>query len=451
MGNKEVELHIEKYSKKGHGIATYEARGPVEVVGSVVGDHVRVELLKKQKRTFRSQLLEILSPAKSRFKPRCSHVGTCGGCTWQQLNYSAQIHEKDTLIDTLFQPTKRHPTVPCINPWAYRNKMEFTFSEDKKGTQYLGLLIARSRGRVINLNECHLTNSWFIDLLKTIRAWWQETQLKAYHPSSDTGSLRTLTLREGKRTGEKMIILTVSGRSEAALSQTHLDTFKETILKTLNGNVSIFLRIHQAIKGKPTQFYEHLLHGSEYLHETLQLEDRTLNLSISPTSFFQPNTLQAEKLYQRALQIANPSPDDLLLDLYCGTATLSMVFAPHVKKVIGVEINPYAVFDARLNLENNALSNVEVLQGDVGEILPTLQESPQIICIDPPRSGLSQKSLVYLLHLKPNKILYISCNPRTQHENIEKLLEGGYQLREIQPVDQFPHTPHIENIALLTR
>ncbi|WP_194847282.1 23S rRNA (uracil(1939)-C(5))-methyltransferase RlmD [Candidatus Neptunochlamydia vexilliferae] len=448
----ESQTKIIKYSKRGHGLGTLEGRSAqVEVVGSVIGDTLLVELGKKKKRTFTSTLLKILNPSADRVPPLCQHVGSCGGCTWQQKSYPAQLATKQTHVAALFKQEPL-PITPCDEPWHYRNKMEFTFSQNKEGERYLGLIIARSKGRVLNLEECHLTNPWFIDVLKAVRTWWEGTNLKAYHAYTDTGTLRTLTLREGKSTGEKMVILTISGNHDYCIHKTALDSFKEAVQKTLpHENPSLFLRIHRIAKGKPSEFYEMHLGGPDLIHETLHVKEKALNFSISPDSFFQPNPVQAEKLFTRALEIAAPKPTDIVLDLYCGTATLGIVFAPYVKKVVGIELSPYAVCDAELNIAANNLTNITVHKGDVGAYLSEVLAPPNLAIIDPPRSGLTPTALTHLLRLAPQKILYISCNPTTQSENISTLLAQGYTLKTLQPVDQFPHTPHIENIAFLER
>jgi len=379
------------------------------------------------------------------------HAGMCGGCSWQQKSYAAQLQTKQTRLEELF-PIKPLPMIPCEHPWHYRNKMEFSFSQNKKGERFLGLIIARSRGHVLNLEECHLTSSWFTDVLKATHAWWEKNGLLAYHAHSDTGTLRTLTLREGKRTGDKMVFLTISGNHNYFISRAQLNTFEEAVRAALpNDNPSIFLRIQRTCKGKPTEYYEMHLGGPEWIKESLNVNEREIPFHISPASFFQPNTLQAEKLYSRVLELAEPKSTDTVFDLYCGTGTLGIIFAPYVRRVVGIELCPYAVCDAKVNISVNELSNVTIRNGDVGTVLAQYSETPDLCIVDPPRSGLDPTALKHLTLLAPKKILYISCNPATQSENISMLVQHGYQLKCIQGIDQFPHTPHIENIAILIK
>lgn len=359
----EFQVKIQKYSKRGHGLGTIQKtpnspETPAEVVGTVIGDTAHVELGKKRKRIYSTTLKEIVVPSSDRVPAKCKHVGTCGGCTWQQKSYAAQLKTKEAYVETLFGQ-KPLPIISAQQPWQYRNKMEYTFSQNKDGEKYLGLIIARSRGRVLNLEECYLTSPWFIAVLKSVREWWQGSSLLAYHTYSDRGTLRTLTLREGKRTGEKMAFITVSGNPDFIINKSALEGFKEAVLKALPGETpSIFLRIQRIAKGTPTTFYEMHLHGPDLIEEKLTVKGKELHFKVSPDSFFQPNPAQAEKLYTRALELADPEPSDTVFDLYCGTGTLGIIFAPYVKEVIGMELNPYAICDGELSIEANNLTNI---------------------------------------------------------------------------------------------
>ena len=445
-----VKLHISHYSKRGHGLGEVDCR-QVEVVGTVVGDTVRVSPCCKKKRgRWRAALVEVVYPSSDRVEARCIHSGVCGGCSWQQISYAAQLVTKRDILQALFPSSP--PCIPCADPWHYRNKMEFSFSQDREGNCFLGLIIAGSRGHVLNLKECYLTPLWFVTMVKAIYSWWQESGLLAYHYHGDKGSLRTLTLREGRRTGEKMVCLTISGNRDYFIDRTQLDTFKKVVRLTLpHENPSIFLRIHHISKGKPSEYYEMHLDGPEGIKEELHLNGKKLFFQISPSSFFQTNTLQAEKLYAQVLALTDPKPTDILFDLYCGMATLGIVFSPYVREVIGVELSPNAVCDAKMNITMNNLSNITIRHGDVGAILTQILLPPDICIVNPPRSGLSPSALKELIRIAPTKILYISCNPKTQSENIAFLVEEGYILKSVQGVDQFSHTPHVENIAILIK
>lgn len=377
----------------------------------------------------------------------CIHVPECGGCTLQQTPYEQQLLLKQAEIEKIFSPLAVKPIIPCQDPWAYRNKMEFSFSQNKAGDRFLGLILRRSRGKVFNLQECLISPSWMAEALQRVRAWWESTSLTAFNFRSGLGTLRTLTLREGRRTGDRLAMLTVSGDPRFALTRSQLNGF----IQALNDpKMSIFLRVQQAIAGSPTQFFEMHLSGPDHIREELHLQGRTLRFKISPTSFFQPNTAQAEVLYNTALEIAQMTPRSTVYDLYCGTATLGMAFALKAEQVIAIELNPHAVFDAKVNAEVNQIGNIDIQCGDVGKVLSTASVlNPDLAIVDPPRPGLDALALEALKKLQPRQILYVSCNPVTQAQNIAQLPE--YKIVQIQPVDQFPHTPHIENIILLKR
>lgn len=452
MDREEI-VKVDALNKKGVALASL-GNTRIEVRGGLPGDELKVRVRKA--RRARAEILGIITPAPSRVPLICPHAPSCGGCTWQQMDYAAQLEEKRARVQALF------PTFPCPSPlpasslWHYRNKMEFSFSQNKAGERFLGLVLAGSKGHVFNLTECSLVSPWFARTLSCVRTWWQKSSLSAYR-LDNTGSLRTLTMREGKRTGDKLLLLTVSGNPDYALNREQLKGFVEAAKSSLPQeewkNLSLFLQIQQVKKGSPTQFFEMHLFGKDHLTEILTLPldpPLTLHFTVSPTSFFQPNPAMAEQLYSTALNMLS-LPKEHVLDLYAGTATLSMVLAPYAKKVTAIELNPHACFDAESNKELNGFSHIEILCGDVGEHLPRLKERPDLVLLDPPRVGLGEKALSSLIALGAPEILYISCHPPTQATDIEALLKAGYALIALQPVDQFPHTPHIENIALLRR
>ena len=393
---------------------------------------------------------------------RCAHVPACGGCCMQQMDYSSQLDQKEEWVQKLFSTqveshqTEVRPILGCENPWRYRNKMEFSFSQNRAGDHFLGLMLAGGRGKVLNLSECMLVSEWFTEALSSVRDWWEASGLRAYHHRSDGGHLRTLTLREAKQGTGKMAMLTVSGNPDFAMKKEQIGEFVACIKKTTpDEHLSIFLQVQQIAKGRPTQFFEMLLHGPDHITERLEieLEDEvhSLEFKISPTSFFQPNTLQAQKLYSEGLQMLSLK-GARLFDLYCGGATIGLSAAKRAKEVVGIELNHHSVFDAQWNQEVNGIQNFTIYRGDVADILNAhTLASPDIVVLDPPRAGLDEKALQHVSHLEAKEILYISCNPKTQLKNIESLVEVGYQLKILQPVDQFPHTAHIENICLLQK
>lgn len=473
---RKAEVAIEHLSKDGYGIGTCDLppQPPqqVEVPFTMPGDKVEVQLLKKRGGIYQSRLEQVLVPSPDRQTQKCIHFGSCGGCRWQHIPYEKQLHYKEAHIRKVFTKVltsnvKLYPIVPCDPPWQYRNKMEFTFSNDAKGAHYLGLMMHQSRGKVLNLEVCHLVNPWMIEALKAVRQWWSETDLKAYHPYTNTGSLRTLIVREGITTGDRMVMLTVSGNPDFALNQQQIESFTAFVRDSVepvdqNQKLSVFLRIQQIAKGSPTNFFEMQLYGPDVIREILHITDRLggdpqpLVFKISPSAFFQPNTRQAEKLYSRAFQLAEIPDGSVVYDLYCGTGALGLCASRRAKQVVGIEMSPEAALDARTNATISGLDNVTILTGTVGHVLNQIGNyehfpPPYAVLVDPPRMGLDKDALEQILKLKAKLIVYISCNPATQAANIEELCANGYGLKAMQPVDQFPQTIHIENIAILEK
>lgn len=474
-----AEVTIEKMSKSGYGIGVYEnlankedPRQPIEVPFTLPGDKVEVQVFPKKKGMYQARLKQIITPSPQRVEPKCIHFGSCGGCRWQHIPYAQQLLFKELTVRKSFaklidSTVQFHPIIPCDPPWQYRNKMEFSFSDDREKNHYLGLMLNQSRGKVINLQECHLVNPWMIDVLKAVRQWWGESNLEAYHMPSNRGSLRTLITREGITTGDRLVMLTVSGNPDYAMNKQQIESFKAFVREAAEPvnqeqTLSIFLRIQQVVKGSPTNFYEMHLHGLDHIREELQIHDTVegpparLKFMISPSAFFQPNTRQAQKLYSKAFQMANIPEGSVVYDLYCGAGALGLCAARRAKQVVGIELSPEASLDARTNAKINNLENVTILTGSVGDVLEQIGSHqhfplPDAVLVDPPRAGLDPDALKQILKLDAKIVIYISCNPETQALNVEELCSNGYRLKEIQPVDQFPQTVHIENIAILEK
>ncbi len=366
---------IVRYDSSGRGIADYIRPDgqsiPVAVPGSIVGEVVEIgSLVKVPKGPVRreGELCAVITPSPHRVVPRCPHVGECGGCVWQHIEGSHQSELKQELVAALFLTLgvpENHvrPIIASAQSWRYRNKMEFSFSEDREGNRFLGLFQRGRRRSIFNLDTCFLTNPWMPETLQSVRLWWQSAGVAAYRPSGDEGSVQTVTMRESATTGDRMVILTVSGNPDFALRERHLADFVTHIQRTatpLTGSLSIILRIRQIAKKMATQYYEMLLFGPDHLREELTVEPVagkpiTVCFHVSPQAFFQPNTLQAEKLYNKALEMAGGQSLDHVLDLYAGTSTLGILFSSIAKKVTSIEINPHAVFDAEVNKEKNQM------------------------------------------------------------------------------------------------
>lgn len=435
-------VHITDLNEDGIGfghitLSNNELR-KVSVPYTYPGDEVEIRIYRKRHKKWEGDIVQFIKQSEKRSEPFCPHFTVCGGCLTQQIPYVEQLELKKQKVEKLLGSS----TLPILSSpltKGYRNKMEFSFSQDKKGEKYLGLY---GRRRVQNVKICPISPGWFSDALGKIRTWWDETELTAFNPRSGLGSLRTITFREGDNS--KMAILTVSGDPQYALSRDQIKGYINAL--SSYENISIFLKIHQAIKGQPTQFFEMHLKGPDTLTENLA----GATFKISPAAFFQPNPRQAERLYETALSFLS-SDIKVVYDLYCGTGTLSILLAKKGYEVYGIELSREACLDARENGELNEVDNLTILNGDVGQVLASNElKKPDAVVVDPPRTGLNAQAIEQIVKVKPREILYISCNPETQARDVLEFKKQGYECLKAQPVDQFPHTPHIENIVLLT-
>ncbi|MBM3201540.1 MAG: 23S rRNA (uracil(1939)-C(5))-methyltransferase RlmD [Chlamydiae bacterium] len=370
---------------------------------------------------------------------QCQHFGECGGCKTQNIPYEEQLNNKQKFIEELFFPHQVERIIPSPQIWEYRNKMEYTFSQDKAGKRFLGLFA--KRGKVLTLQECLLTDPWYIKTKNAVYEWWEEEDLPAFHPRKAEGLLINLILRTSP-SGGKMVNLLVSGNPAYALTRKQLDNF---VAKVQSDQVSVFLTLKHAKEGSVTTYSEMHLAGQSYLTYSLA----GLSYHLSPTSFFQPNNYTFPILCETALKMAQLTGKERVIDLFCGLGTLGLYFARHVEEVVGVEINKAAVADARDNAERSEIHNILFFAEDVSTFIRDYEELFDLAIVDPPRAGLEKKGVEALLQLKPKKILYISCNPKTQSEDLKALLPF-YNVQKIQPLDQFPHTEHVENLLLLS-
>jgi 23S rRNA (uracil1939-C5)-methyltransferase len=356
--------------------------------------------------------------------------------------YARQLQEKENKVKFLFPEEDVSSIVGMDDPWRYRGKMEYTFSQNMAEEKFLGLIKPKSRGFVENLTQCHIAHEWYSEMLIRVRDYWIDSKMLAYNSNSNTGSLQTLTLRKSTHTDSKMVILTVSGNADFALSKEQLNGF----VKTINDeNCSIFLQIKCISKGTPTRFYEMHLSGPAYFKE--KILDTTFMMS--PKAFFQPNPIMAEKFFTAIKESLALTGKEKVLDLFSGIGTIAMLLSPHAEHIVAVEIGKEAVCDARENIERLGIDNIEIYADDVANFIETRGEHfiPDIVVIDPPRTGMGKVAINFLEKLKPLKIAYLSCNPITQKEDIDKL--PSYKITSIRPFDQFPHTPHLENLVIL--
>lgn len=462
----EILLNVSSLSGDGTTVARQD--GMVYFVENAVpGDTVRAKIWKVQKKYAEARAVEILTPSPLRVEPQCKHFGVCGGCRWQNLSYEAQLNEKRNLVLNTFKhiggfaEADVRPTIGCENPYWYRNKMEYTFSnfrwltneemqttEELKREVALGLHIPQRYDKVLNIEECWLQSELSNAILNSVREICKVWDLSVYSTRTHEGYLRHLVIREGKRTGETMVnIVTTNDAPEV------MQKFSELLVKHFPDITTIVNNITERKSMVAFGEKEKVYHGKGFITEKLG----AYTFHISANSFFQTNTLQAERLYSVAKEFASLKPTDVVYDLYSGTGTIAIFLSDAVERVVGIEVVQSAIDDAQRNCELNRVNNCFFLLGDLKDKLTKdsswLAEHPKptVVVIDPPRSGMHPKVVEKVVKLSPERIVYVSCNPSTQARDAKLLSESGYKLKTIQPVDMFPHTDHIETVALLTK
>lgn len=462
----DIELTIESLSGDGKTVARRE--GMVFFVEDAVpGDVVRARIWKLQKNYAEARALEIVTPSAMRTEPRCRHFGVCGGCAWQDLSYDAQLTFKSRHVADAFrkiggfEAPEVLPVIGCDDPFFYRNKMEFTFSryrwleaeemkagEPQQTELAVGLHVPKRYDKVLNVEECWLQSEMSARILNTVREVALGWNLTVYSSDDQKGYLRHLVIREGKHTDEVMVNLVTSYEWPEAMKN-----LTDLLVKHFPEITTVVNNITERRSMVAVGDREIVCYGPGTISE--KIGDCTFR--ISANSFFQTNTLQAERLYGVARAMAELTPADVVYDLYSGTGTIAIFLAAGVKRVLGIEVVESAIRDAERNAELNRVSNCFFLQGDLKDRLTKnsdwLREHPRpsVIIVDPPRSGMHGKVIEQIVKLAPRRIVYVSCNPSTQARDAKLLVENGFGIGAIQPVDMFPHTDHIEAVASFTR
>ena len=444
----ELELHIDSLAYGGNGVARHDGF-VVFVRGGLPGDRV-VARVTKVKRGFAEGVVSALvEPTPHRVEAPCQHFGVCGGCRFQDLAYAVQLAEKERQVrDALVRIGRigEPPLEPILAArlhYGYRNKLEYSFSPGDDGAE-LGFHRAGRWDEVVGIEKCLLTSESGNAIRLAVRAWAREERLEPYDQGTGSGYLRHLVVREGRNTGQALVVLvTAPGEKfETGYFVDVLRRFPEV------------RSIHWAINDTPaeqTNLPTALLWGDEAIEE----EILGLRFRVRPSAFLQTNTEMAGELYGLAREAAGLSGTENVYDLYCGTGTIGLALAAEAGSVWGLEISEEAVACAIENAELNGIENARFFAGNVGQTLEELREEagpPDVVVVDPPRAGLAGKALRRTGALRAPRIVYVSCNPTTLASDIQVLRDDyGYELRRCRPVDMFPHTPHVESVALLTQ
>jgi 23S rRNA (uracil1939-C5)-methyltransferase len=436
----ELELVIESLAHGGRGVA--RSGGYVLFVqGAIPGDRVRARVSKRKRSYGEARVSELLEPAPDRIEPRAEHPGA----PWQVMPYERQLEEKQNqVVDALeriggFEQIPVEPIVPAVEQWRYRNKVEYSFGQDPDGRLVLGFHPPGSWRQVVAIDEDVLASPAVDALRARVRDWCEQEGLTAYDRETHAGFLRNLVVREGRRTGQLQVRLVTSpGDFRAAHFAETADAHSVIWSKT-----ATLAEVTRDAESK-------LVSGDASIEERIG----SLRFSISPDAFFQTNTEMAERLYSVVAELAGLTGAERVFDLFCGIGTIGLTLAPQAGEVWGVEIVEEAVADAIANAELNGVGNARFFAGDIRTAARPLVEQagqPDVVVVDPPRAGLSQKIVRRIVEMGAKRIVYVSCNPTTLAPNARQLADAGWTLERVQPVDMFPQTPHIECVGVLER
>ncbi|WP_276134658.1 23S rRNA (uracil(1939)-C(5))-methyltransferase RlmD [Polluticoccus soli] len=456
-------ITIDAYAAEGKSIAHLEEGKVLFVENAIPGDVVNVRVTKNKKSWAEGKVLELVQPSPDRVDPFCPHFGTCGGCKWQMLPYSQQLkYKQQQVLDQLqrigqIELPEMQPIMGSKEERYYRNKLEFTFCTHRYRTveeireagdavfpqePVLGFHAPGLFDKVVEIHTCYLQKEPTNILLNVLRNYAEANKLPYYDYRSHSGWLRNVVIRVA-RTGEILINL-VLGSEDKPKRKAILDH----MLANIPGITTLHYTINPKVNDSIHDLEVHTYAGKGYIEETLE----DFRFKISPKSFFQTNTYQAEELYKVTREFAGLTGTETLYDLYCGTGSIGIFCSKQAKKVIGIEVIEDAVKDAYKNAEMNGLLHCEFFAGDVSDICTddffATHGRPDVIITDPPRAGMHEKLVQQLLKMRAPKVVYVSCNPATQARDL-KLLDEAYRVTRLQPVDMFPHTHHIENVALL--
>lgn len=430
------------------------------------GDIVDIQIVKKRKSYLEGRITKFHSYSDKRVEPKCSHFGLCGGCKWQHLSYEDQIQNKQQQVIDSFEriakvPVKEYlPIIGSDKQYYYRNKLEYTFSnrrwltsldeENVQNTNGLGFHLPGLFDKILDIEHCYLQQEPSNNIRLFVRKYANDNNLDFYNARSHEGFLRNLIIRTSS-TNQLMVIVifNYSDPKITELMNALGDEFPEitSLMYVVNSKFNDTIWDQEIV----------LFKGDPFLIEEMQspISDKpNLKFKVGPISFYQTNPAQAQKLYQTAFDFAGFSGDELVYDLYTGTGTIAAFVSASVKKVVGIESVESAIEDAKENSQINNIENTVFYAGDMMKILN--QEfiaengNPDIIITDPPRAGMHDKVINQILSCNPEKIVYVSCNPASQARDVA-LLSEKYKVEKIQPVDMFPHTHHVENVALLIR
>lgn len=442
--NDEYVIKIKDQGIDGEGIAKIDGM-TIFVEGAIKGEKVKVLITKILSSFCYAKLLEIIEKSKSRVEPNCATFKRCGGCSLRHIEYKKTLEiktdiVKNCLIKALGYEPKVNNCIGMEDPKYYRNKLQYPVGFNKNGKGAMGIFAKRSH-EVIETKHCLIQDKESQEIANYLFDLLIKYNIKPYNEENRSGTVRHIIIRKGKKTNEIMVTI---------VTNTEKLEHEEHIVEELTNKFKSIKTIVQNINNKNTNVILgdkiNIIYGKGYIEDYLG----DFIFRISPLSFYQVNPIQTEALYSKAVEYAQLTGEETIYDLYCGIGTIGIFASKKAKQIYGIEVVPQAIQNAKENAILNNINNAEYFVGEVEKVLPDLvQESEaDVVFIDPPRKGCEQKVLETLLNVKPKKIVYISCNPATLARDI-KILQEQYELGEVQPVDMFPYTSHVESIAVL--
>ncbi len=444
--NKEYIVDIIDNGYDGEGIAKIE-NFTIFIKNAIKGEKCKILIIKVNKSFAYGKILEVISMSENRKEPDCSTYKRCGGCDLRHIDYKYTLKMKQDIVQNLVNKSLNKkievlPTIGMEEPYYYRNKLQYPIGEDKDGKLVKGIFAKRTHD-IVQVEDCLIQNKGAQKVVERLVEIMNEYGITAYNEKSGKGIIRHIVVKVGIYTNEIMCIIVTNEeniKNESMIVKRIVEEFPniKTVIKNVNSkNTNVILGNKNVI-----------LYGEGYIYD--KLGDYTFK--ISPMSFYQTNPIQTKILYDKAIEFANLSEDDILCDLYCGIGTIGIFAARYIKKVYGVEIVEEAVEVAKKNAEINGINNIEFIAGDVEKVFNTMINEkkvlPTVIIVDPPRKGLDETTIQTMLNLSVSKLVYVSCNPATLVRDL-KLLEEKYEVKRIQPVDMFPFTSNVECVAML--
>jgi 23S rRNA (uracil1939-C5)-methyltransferase len=448
--NDYVELTIDGLSHEGLGVGKVQGF-TLFVKDTLPGERIKAKIVKKKKHFGFGRLIEVLEESPHRTEPPCPIYDQCGGCQLQHLSYAEQLVQKEKQVRDNLQriagldlnEVNIHPTLGMDEPWRYRNKAQVPIGEMEGGL--IGGFYRQGTHEIIDMQECLIQHEQNDQVIQRVKEIAGKLGVRAYDENTHHGLLRHVVVKYGFASQELMIVLITNGEKVPQSDQliTHLRN-EFTHLKSIVQNSNT--KRTNVIFGDKTR----LLWGEEYIHDHIG----NIRFAISARSFYQVNPIQTKVLYDKALEYADLKGTETVIDAYCGIGTISLFLAQKAKKVLGVEIVPEAIADAKRNAQLNKISNVDFAVGEAEKVIPWWRAqgiSADVIVVDPPRKGCEESLLQTIIEMKPKRVVYVSCNPSTLARDLKILEAGGFKTKELQPVDMFPHTSHVECVVRIYR